>query len=154
MAERSNRQTAAPLPFTTFGEIAALGFEAQVYCIGCKQWGQIEATGPRWSNRRFAGARLRCTRLRYDGSACRSAGQLSMRPADGTAPIVGQQYADLSCVHCVPPREIRDVRFDHPPWSAGRFKCPGCRRLVMMASRVVGEGPTPSTDHLRVSAKE
>ena len=149
MAEKSDRRTAAPLPFTTFGEIAALGFKAQVYCIGCKQWGQIDATDPRWCYRRFAGARLRCTRTRYDGAACRSPGQLSIGPADGAEPIVGQQYTDPSCSHCVPPWEIRDVRLDQPPWSAGeRFKCPGCRRPVMM------EGPTPSMDHLRISAKD
>ena len=97
MVKKSDRQTAAPLPFTTFGEIAALGFLAQVYCIGCKHWGQIDAADPRWANRRFAGARLRCTQIRYDGVACRSPGQLSIRPADGMDPIVGQQYADLSC---------------------------------------------------------
>ena len=55
MAKKSDRQTAAPLPFTTFGEIAALGLQAQVYCIGCKQWSQIDAADPRWANRRFAG---------------------------------------------------------------------------------------------------
>jgi len=89
-ANIERRPRHAPLPFTTFGEIAALGFEAHVYCIGCKHWGQIDATDPRWTKRRFAGARLRCTRLRYDGSACRAPGQLSIWPADGAAPIVGQ----------------------------------------------------------------
>ena len=149
MAKKSDRQTAAPLPFTTFGEIAALGFLAQVYCIGCKHWGQIDAADPRWANRRFAGARLRCTRTRYDGSPRRAPGQLSIRSAAKTDPVVGQQYADLSCGHCVPPWEIRDVRLDQPRWSAGvGFKCPGCRRPVMMASRIFGEGPTPSMSHL------
>ena len=86
----------AALPFTTFGEITALGFEAHVYCIGCEHWG-----------------------------------------------------------HCAPSWEIRDVRLDQPPWSAGvSFKCPGCRRPVMMASRIFGEGPQPSMGHLRVSAKD
>ena len=56
MSKKSDWQPAALLPFTTFGEIAALGFEARVYCIGCKQWGQIDATDPRWTNRRFAGS--------------------------------------------------------------------------------------------------
>ena len=64
MAKKSDRQTAAPLPFTTFAEIAALGFKAHVYCIGCKHWGLVDAADPRCANQRFAGARLRCTRLR------------------------------------------------------------------------------------------
>ena len=67
MVKKSDRQTAARQPFTTFGEIAVLGLDAHVYCIGCKHWSQIDAADPRWANRRFAGARLRCTRLRYDG---------------------------------------------------------------------------------------
>ena len=38
-----------PLPFTTFGEIAVLGLDAHVYCVGCKHWGQIGAADPRWT---------------------------------------------------------------------------------------------------------
>jgi hypothetical protein len=92
---------------------------------------------------------LGCAARDSDTMACRAPGQLSIRPTDGAESIVGQQYADLSCGHCVPPWEICDVRLDQPPWSAGvGFKCPGCRRPVMMASRIIGEGPTPSMSHL------
>jgi hypothetical protein len=32
-----------PLPFTTFGEIAALGFKAKVDCPGCYEHRSIDA---------------------------------------------------------------------------------------------------------------
>ena len=45
-ANAERRPSFVPLPFTTFGEIAALGLEAHVYCMACKSWGQIEAADP------------------------------------------------------------------------------------------------------------
>ena len=123
--------------FTTFGEIAALGLEARAWCPSCKSWGRVDASDPRWAGRRFAGARLRCQKRRYDAVPCGGFGHLSIAPAERINPASAIESVHLACGRCVPSWEILDVRLDLPPWSTislgkgDRFCCPGCRRVVM-----------------------
>jgi len=119
-----------PLPFATFGELLAFGLKVRDWCTGCKSWREVEI-GVRRLRQPFAGARLRCR--------CGGYGHPSIHPPDGHAPIDDTiEYADLYCGRCVPPWEIRHVRFDLPPWSActlasgERFGCPGCGEPVNM----------------------
>ena len=55
---------AAAVP--TFGEVPDLGHELHVWCQSCKTSRQIEITSALWT-RQFAGARLRCQRVLWDG---------------------------------------------------------------------------------------
>jgi hypothetical protein len=107
-----------PLPFTTFGDIAALGLEARAWCSSCKSWGCIDTSDPRWSGRRFAGTRLRCQKRRYDGAPCGGLGHLSIAPVERINPASAIECVHLTCGRCVPSWEILDVRLDLPPWSA------------------------------------
>jgi hypothetical protein len=125
-----------PLPFTTFGEIAAFGLKATVYCPGCYDQQPIDANADRLRYRCFATARFRCTKIRYTGAVCGCLGSVEIEPC---APLrVGGNYniAFLACVTCAPPWEIKLVPIDQPPWSAmdrgrgDRFRCPGCRQAV------------------------
>ena len=100
--DQSPSSRAAPLPFRAFGESAAFGLEAHVYCPGCEHWGQIDASDPLWADRPFAGARLRRTRQRFDGAPCRSLGYPSLRLVGQTELVTGRQYVDAQCGHCVP----------------------------------------------------
>jgi hypothetical protein len=145
---RNNRDetVAAPLPFTTFGEILAHGLAVHVWCAQCKNWGRANLSGR--DAQRFAGARFRC--------GCGGFGHPSIRPATPTQATAGDTITDLYCGRCVPPWEMRDVRLDRPPWSGvaaggGRFLCPGCRRQVLMSQRTVeaGRPVTAMWPHLR-----
>ena len=126
-----------PLPFTTFGEIAALGLAVHVWCLRCKSTTTIDAADPRWAHRGFAGARFRCTRVDWQGKACGAVGAPSIEPpAAGRVPLNSAiRRAFLMCVKCVPPWQIVDVRMDLPPWAGllgdgDRFLCPYCRGTV------------------------
>jgi hypothetical protein len=87
-----------PLPFTTFGEIAAFGLKATVYCPGCYDQRPIDANADRLRYRCFATARFKCTKIRYTGKVCGCLGSVEIEPC---APRrVGGNYniAFLSCV--------------------------------------------------------
>jgi hypothetical protein len=47
------------LPFITFGEAAAFGLEAHVYCPSCYTTRQVDPAADRLRHRCFAGTRLR-----------------------------------------------------------------------------------------------
>jgi hypothetical protein len=133
-----------PLPFTTFGEIAALGLKAMVYCPGCYEHRPIDPTAEHLRDRCFATTRFRCTKIRNTGAVCVSPGSVEVEPS--VLLPVGREdtLAFLSCGTCLPSWEINHVPIDRPPWSAvkrergDRFKCPGCHRAV--AWRI--HGPT------------
>ena len=150
-ARRSARRVS--LPLTTFGDIAALGLEARAWCSSCKSWGRVDASDPRWAGRRFAGARLRCQKRRYDGVPCGGFGHLSIVPAERINPASAIERVHLACGRCVPSWEILDVRLDLPPWSAitlgkgDRFCCPGCRGVVMWHAQ--GGSSTPFSEGYR-----
>src|SRR5262249_50721896 len=59
-----------PLAVSTFGEIAALGLEAPVWCQRCKQQRPVPLSSPALHVRSFAGSRFRCTRILWDGKVC------------------------------------------------------------------------------------
>jgi hypothetical protein len=124
------------LPFTTFGEAAALGLKAHVYCPSCYTTRQMDPMADRLRDRVFAGIRFRCTNVRGTGETCSGPGSVTIRPAD-LLPVGGDvRLAFLWCDRCLPPWAINHIPIDHPPWIAvdwragDRFRCPGCRRAV------------------------
>jgi hypothetical protein len=58
-----------PLPFTTFGEIAALGLEAEVHCSSCYRQTKVDLADRRLHDRVFAAAPFRCSGMRDHGFA-------------------------------------------------------------------------------------
>ena len=124
------------LPFTTFGEAAALDLEAHVYCAICYTTRQLDPAADRIRDRCFAGTRFRCTGVRWTGEICGGPGSVTIHPAE-LLPVCGDvTLAFLWCDRCLPPWEIRHIPIDQPPWSTAdwrkgdRFRCPGCRRPV------------------------
>jgi hypothetical protein len=124
------------LPFATFGEAAALGLEAHAYCPTCYRTRQIDPAADQLRNRCFAGARFRCTSIRWNGETCGNPGTLTMRPA-ALLPVGGAvTLAFLWCDRCLPPWQISYIPIGRPPWSVvysrkgDRFRCPGCQSGV------------------------
>jgi hypothetical protein len=75
-----------PLPFTTFDEIAALGFEIEVHCSSCYRQTKVDPADRRLSDRVFAAAPFRCSGRRDHGFAvplqpCRAPGFVYIKPA-------------------------------------------------------------------------
>ena len=58
-----------PLPFTTFGEIAALGLEAKVHCASCYRQTKVDMADRRLNDRIFAAVPFRCHGMRDRGFA-------------------------------------------------------------------------------------
>jgi hypothetical protein len=61
MAKKQGGGKLHPLPFATFGEIAALGLKLKVHCSSCSRDVELDPMDERLRHRCFAGARLRCT---------------------------------------------------------------------------------------------
>jgi hypothetical protein len=142
MTKRQGGGKLLPLPFTTFGEIAAFGLKATVYCPGCYEHRPIDPTAEHLRDHGFATARFRCTQIRYTGAVCGCLGSVAIKPSV----LLGGKdtLAFLFCVTCEPSWEINHVPIDQQPWSAvnrssnDRFRCPGCGKAV--AWRI--HGPT------------
>ena len=106
-----------PLPFTTFGQIAAFGFKAKVYCPGCYEHRSIDLAAEHLRDRCFATTRFRCTKIRYTGAVCGRLGAVEIEPSV-LLPVGGEDtLAFLSCSTCLPSWEINYVPIDKPPWS-------------------------------------
>src|SRR5260370_29581853 len=140
-----------PLPFTTFGEIAALGFRARVYCSRCYEHRSIDLAAEHLRDRCFATTRFRCTKIRYTGAVCGRLGAVEIEPSV-LLPVGGEDtLAFLSCSTCLPSWEINYVPIDKPPWSVvnregnDRVKCPGCGQAVAWRSQRPAWRPTDST---------
>ena len=125
-----------PLPFTTFGEIAALGLKATVYCSACYEHRPLDPAAEQIRDRCFATTRFRCTEIRYTGNVCGSLGAVEIEPSL-LLPVGGNDHlAFLSCRTCLPSWSINYIPIEQPPWNvvdwrAGdHFRCPGCRRLL------------------------
>jgi hypothetical protein len=130
------------LPFTTFGEIAALDLEVEVRCAGCGHEVKIDPAGEQLRNRPFAGAPFRCTATikRYTAHPAYTCGQPShvyIRPRERLQVGGPVTVAFLFCRRCAPYGwQIDQVQLDKPPWSAtrlgldDRFRCPTCRGRV------------------------
>ena len=120
-----------PLPFTTFGEIAALGLKAMVYCPGCYEHRPIDLDAEHLRDRCFATTRFRCTKIRYTGDVCGCPGSVEIEPSVLLPVGGGNTLAFLYCSTCLPSWEINHVPIARPPWSVvnregnDRFKCPG-----------------------------
>jgi hypothetical protein len=122
------------LPFTTFGEIAALDLKATVYCSRCFQHRPIDPAAEHLRDRCFATTRFRCCEIRYTGDVCGCLGSVAIKPSV-LLPVGGKDtLAFLFCVTCEPSWEINHVPIDKPPWSAvnrssnDRFRCRGAGR--------------------------
>jgi hypothetical protein len=90
------------LPFTTFGEAAALGLEAHVYCPSCYTTRQLDPMTDNLRGRSFAGARFRCTNIHWTGNTCGGPGTVTIRPAE-LLPVGGDvRIAFLWCDRCSP----------------------------------------------------
>jgi hypothetical protein len=133
MATKQGGGKLLPLPFRTFGELAALGFKATVYCCACYEHRFIDPAAEHLRDRCFATTRFRCTKIRYTGNVCGCAGSVEIEPCM-PLPVGGKDHlAFLSCVTYLPAWEINFVPIDQPPWSVAnrkgddRFKCPGVR---------------------------
>src|SRR5260370_3657056 len=106
-----------PLPFTTFGEIAALGFRARVYCSRCYEHRSIDLAAEHLRDRCFATTRFRCTKIRYTAAVCGRLGAVEIEPSV-LLPVGGEAtLAFLSCSTCLPSWEINYVPIDKPPRS-------------------------------------
>jgi hypothetical protein len=90
-----------PLPFKTFGEIAALGLKATVYCSACHEHRPIDLGAEHLRDRCFATTRFRCTKIRYTGNVCGCAGSVEIDPSV-LLPVGGKDtLAFLSCSTCL-----------------------------------------------------
>jgi hypothetical protein len=77
-----------PLPFTTFGEIIALGLKAMVYCPGCYVHRPVDPTAKH---------------IRYTRNICGCHGSVEIKPSV-LLPVGGENpLAFLSCGTCLPP---------------------------------------------------
>ena len=124
------------LPFATFGEAAALGLEAYVYCPTCYRTRQLDPTAGHLRHRCFATTRLRCANVRLTGKTCGGPGSVTFRPAE-LLPVGGNvKLAFLLCERCLPPWYINHIPIDRPPWTIDNwpagdgFRCPGCGGAV------------------------
>jgi hypothetical protein len=87
-----------PLPFTTFGELAGLGFKATVYCSRCYEHRPIDANTEHFRDRCFATTRFKCTKVRYTGDVCGCIGSVEIQPTV-LLPIGGKD--DIAFLFCV-----------------------------------------------------
>jgi hypothetical protein len=145
-----------PLPFTTFGELTALGLKATVYCSACYEHRPINPAAEHLRDHCFATTRFRCTETRYTGNVCGCAGSVAIEPSV-LLPVGGEDtLAFLFCGACQPSWEINHVPIDKPPWSVvnhkgnDRFRCQGCGKAVAGVSTVRPGGratgaPPPDT---------
>ena len=148
MAKKQGGGRLLPLPFTTFGELEALGLKAAVYCSRCYEHRPIDPAADHLRDRCFATTRFRCTKIRYTDNVCGCAGSVEIEPSV-LLPVGGADtLAFLSCSTCLPSWEIKYVPIDKPPSSVvnregnDRFNCPRCRKAV--AWRIHGPTWRPS----------
>jgi hypothetical protein len=124
------------LPFSTFGEAAMLGLEADVYCPSCFRTWPLDPAADRLRDRCFARTRFRCTNVRWTGKTCGSPGMVTFQPPELLSVGGDVRLAFLWCDRCLPPWQISYIPIDRPPWAfvdrreRGRFHCPGCRCAV------------------------
>jgi hypothetical protein len=124
----------ALLPFTTFGEIAALGLGVEIRCPTCYRITKIDPSDEALRDRP---ATLPAPR-RYLCDAVE-------RPARPVDPLWQHRMP-----RCVPVWEIKQARRDRPPWRdifgrrGARLACPICR--AVLATSWSGGPGMPHTD--------
>jgi hypothetical protein len=102
MAKKQGGGKLLPLPFTTFGEIAALDLKATVYCSRCFQHRPIDPAAEHLRDRCLATTRFRCCEIRYTGGVCGCLGSGAIKPSV-LLPVGGKDtLAFLFCVTCEP----------------------------------------------------
>jgi hypothetical protein len=65
------------LPFTTFGQLAALGLKATVYCSRCYEQRPIDPAAEHLRERCFATIRFLRTTIRHTGDICGCSGSVA-----------------------------------------------------------------------------
>ena len=120
MAKKQGGGKLHPLPFTTFGELEALGLKASVYCSRCYEHRPIDPAADHLRDRCFATTRFKCSKVRYTGDVCGCIGSVEIQPTV-LLPIGGKDdIAFLFCVSCQPSWEINHVPIDQPPSLSGK----------------------------------
>jgi len=119
-----------PMPFTTFGELPALGLALSVHCPGCHAKVPVEI-GDRLARHRWGRVRFTCSRTRYTGNPCRSRGHLYLKPVEEMAP--DEPFVSMECGCDITPWFANGVHLGRPPWSTApidasteRYRCPAC----------------------------
>jgi hypothetical protein len=127
------------LPIVTFADLAALGLEVKVYCRSCHRSTRFDPVDPRLRDRRFVGARFRCTTVRRLWNAsppqpCGGTGHVHIAPAADRLIRPGQSvlHAEIHCPRCVPTWQIDQAPRHEAPWQemfdrGARIRCPACR---------------------------
>jgi hypothetical protein len=119
MAKKKGGGKLLPLPFTTFGDLAALGLKATVYCSRCYQHRPIDPAAEHLRDRCFATTRFRCCEIRYTGDVCGCLESVAIKPPV-LLPVGGKDTpAFLFCITCEPSWEINHVPIDQPPMVSG-----------------------------------
>jgi hypothetical protein len=131
------------LPFTTFREIAVLGFGVEIHCPSCYRVTKIDPADQRLRDRPFAVTRFRCTGMRDLGSAhplrpCQQLGHIHVTPPDAERIRPGRSipWCSIACHRCVPVWQIDQAPKHLPPWnvilakSGARLACPTCRSVL------------------------
>jgi hypothetical protein len=145
------------LPFTTFGEIAALGLGVEIHCPSCRRVTKIDPADEALRDRPFAVTKFRCTGTRDIGSAhplrpCQQLGHIHITPPDAERIRPGQSipWCSIACPRYVPCWEIDQAPRDQPPWngiwaqSGARLACPTCRSVLNTTGH--GGDSIPFTD--------
>jgi hypothetical protein len=141
-----------PMPFTTFGELPALGLALSVYCPDCYAKVPMEISD-RLAPRRWGRVRFTCSRTRYTGNPCRMRGYLYLEPLEPIAP--DEPFVSMECGCRITPWFAERVQLDRPPWSSvpidartERYRCPGCGGQVRATFHSGGPSPERFAGHL------
>jgi hypothetical protein len=103
------------LPFTTYGEIAALGLKATIYGPSCYEHRSIDPAAEHLRDRCFATARFRCANIRYPGNVCGCAGSVEI-DLSVLLPVGDNNHlAFLACTTCLPSWAINHIPIERPP---------------------------------------
>lgn len=84
MTRRDDEDFVLPLPFTTFGDVAAAGLEISVSCR-CRRKFLIDAAHESIRDRPLCGVQFRCTTVLPDGNRCVSRPHLAINHAGSWA---------------------------------------------------------------------
>jgi hypothetical protein len=142
-----------PMPFSTFGELPALGLVLEVGCVGCRSR-QVVEINERLAPKMFGRVRFLCSAVRPGrDAACGGPGVPQLVPA--AAIDRSLRFVTLTCPVCVPPWTVRDVVLVQAPWCAcpidpatERYRCPACGGQVRATFHGAAGSSTGFAGHL------
>ena len=122
MAKKQGGGKLHPLPFTTFGELEALGLKATVYCSRCYEHRPIDPAADHLRDRCFVTTRFKCTKVRYTGDVCGCIGSVPIQPTV-LLPIGGKDTSPFCSAYPVSLRG-RSIMYRstnrHGQWRSGQ----------------------------------